>query len=291
MGHEDLGKHLYTSGDLTGAFKCYTRMRDFCTTSKHIVDMSMQIARVCIEQGSYVSVGSHVLKIRNLTRTPEEEEELKPILSIFTGLTHLSTGDFRGAAKSFLECPSTLGSSFNDVVSANDVAIYGGLCALASMERTQLKSHVLDNSDFRNFLELEPQMRRAISFFHTAKYSSCLAILADYRSDYILDIHLHKHVNRLYESIRSKGIVQYFIPFSCVTLKSMAEAFVTNEETLERELVGMIGRGTLDARIDTQNKVLYNFPSVFLIARGMLTLLSCSRPNKRIFAQMFIERL
>lgn len=263
MGHEDLGNHFYASGDLVNAFKSYSRMRDFCTAPKHILDMSLQIIRVCIEQGNYMSVQSHIVKIRNLSRTPEEEEALKPKLCVAMGLTQLASGAFRDAAKSFLECPPTLGASYNDVISSNDVAIYGGLCALASMERGQLKKEVLDNNDFRNFLELEPQMRKAISYFHTAKYSNCLQILEEYKNDYHLDIHLQKHVNKLYEMIRSKGIVQYFIPFSCVTLASMAEAFATSEKTLEKELVGMIGRGILDARIDTKNRVSLSLISYF----------------------------
>lgn len=294
MGHEDLGNHFYASGDLVNAFKSYSRMRDFCTAPKHILDMSLQIIRVCIEQGNYMSVQSHIVKIRNLSRTPEEEEALKPKLCVAMGLTQLASGAFRDAAKSFLECPPTLGSSYNDVLSSNDVAIYGGLCALASMERGQLKKEVLDNNDFRNFLELEPQMRKAISYFHTAKYSSCLLILEEYKNDYHLDIHLQKHVNKLYEMIRSKGIVQYFIPFSCVTLASMAEAFATSEKTLERELVGMIGKGILDARIDTKNRVCLElfFPSFFLNLYVFLMLncvASSSRQRKRTSAQQFTE--
>lgn len=255
MGHEDLGNLFYASGDLPNAFKSYSRMRDYCTAPKHILDMSLQIIRVCIEQGNYMSVQAHVAKIKNLQKMPEDEEALSPKLAVAMGLTHLSSGSYLNAAKHFLECPATLGSSFNEVISSNDVAVYGGLCALASMDRNMIKSDVLDNNNFRNFLELEPHMRRAIAYFHTAKYSDCLQILEEYRNDYLLDIHLQRHVKPLYESIRSKSIVQYFIPFSCVTLVSMAQAFATDEEALEKELVGMIGQGTLDARIDTKNRV------------------------------------
>jgi len=51
-------------------------------------------------------------------------------------------------------------------------------------------------------------------------------------------------------------MVQYFIPFSCVTLDAMASAFGMTEHSIEDELVDMIERGNLEARIDTQNKVL-----------------------------------
>lgn len=255
MGHEDLGNHHYTSGDLAGAFKSYSRMRDFCTAPKHILEMSLQIIKVCIEQKNYMSVQSHIMKIRNLLRTPEEEELLAPKLAVATGLSHLASGHFREAAKTFLECPNTLGNSWNEVISANDVAIYGGLCALASMTRQQLKSDVLDNNEFRHFLELEPHIRRAITFFYSAKYNACLSILATYKNDYLLDVHLQRHVEGIYELVRSKSVVQYFVPFSTVQLGAMSEAFGSHEGAMQRELVGMIEKGKLEARIDTQNKV------------------------------------
>jgi COP9 signalosome complex subunit 1 len=255
MGHEDLGNHYYASGDLPNAFKSYSRMRDFCTAPKHILDMSLQIIRVCVEQGNYMSVQTHVSKIKNLPKTPDEDEALQPKLLAATGLSHLSSGQYLAAARSFIECLPNLGASFNDVISSNDVACYGALCALASMDRQLIKTEVLDNSNFRNFLELEPHMRRAITYFHTAKYSNCLQILEEYKNDFLLDIHLQRHVKPLYSSIRSKSIVQYFIPFSCVTLKSMSEAFTTPEDELEKELVEMINKKTLEARIDTKNRV------------------------------------
>lgn len=255
MGHEDLGNHYYASGDLSNAFKSYSRMRDFCTAPKHILDMSLQIIKVCIEQGNYMSVQSHIMKVRHLLRTPDEEEQLAPKLAVATGLSYLTSGNFREAAKTFLDCPNTLGNTWNEVISSNDVAIYGGLCALASMNRSQLKSEVLDNNEFRNFLELEPHIRRAITFFYSAKYNACLSILQTYKNDYLLDIHLQKHVENIYDLIRSKSIVQFFVPFSTVTLSAMSEAFGTREKVLEQELVHMIESGKLEARIDTKNKV------------------------------------
>ncbi|KAI4184644.1 MAG: hypothetical protein L6R41_004611 [Letrouitia leprolyta] len=146
--------------------------------------------------------------------------------------------------------------AFNEVMTPNDVAVYGGLCALASMDRGSLQKHVLDNSKFRSYLELEPHIRRAIVFFVSSKYSSCLAILESYRADYLLDIYLQPHLNELYFQIRSKAIQQYFIPFSCVTMSALAAAFDTDEQTIEFELTSMIKRGTLDARIDLVDRVL-----------------------------------
>ena len=52
-----------------------------------------------------------------------------------------------------------LGGQYSDVLSAADVALYGGLTALASLERPELKASVLDSVGFRELLELNPEAR------------------------------------------------------------------------------------------------------------------------------------
>jgi hypothetical protein len=55
------------------------------------------------------------------------------------------------------ECkPLELGNSYEEVISPQDVATYGGLCALASLDRKELKERVLDNITFRAALEARP---------------------------------------------------------------------------------------------------------------------------------------
>jgi COP9 signalosome complex subunit 1 len=79
--------------------------------------------------------------------------------------------------------------------------------------------------------------------------------LAEHEADYLMDIYLARHVKELFGLIRRKCIVQYFIPFSCVTLQSLDEVFASNGQSIEKELVGMIRDGSLNARIDAKSKV------------------------------------
>ena len=78
--------------------------------------------------------------------------------------------------------------------------------------------------------------------------------------DLLLDVHLHDHVASLYQKIRSKAIVQYFSPFISVDLNTMAAAFNTDVVGLEKELSGLIMEGSIEARIDSHNKVWPSFP-------------------------------
>ncbi|KAI9367470.1 CSN complex subunit 1 [Aspergillus egyptiacus] len=267
MGNEDLGQHYHQIGDLTSAFKAYSRMRDFCTTPSHIVSMLFKIITVAIERGDWLSVQSHVHRLRSQQTKQEEQTKNQPKMSAAMGLSHLHSGSYLDAANSFLMTDPSLGDSYNEVLSSNDVAIYGGLCALASMDRNELQRRVLDDSSFRNFLEQEPHIRRAISFFCNSKFRPCLEILEAYRADYLLDIHLQSHVQTLYTRIRTKSIQQYLIPFNRVSLESMAKIFVLDYPTDQssqadansvfvQELIGLIQDGTLDARIDLEKRVL-----------------------------------
>lgn len=253
MGYEDLGKHFQAIGDLPKAFEAYSRMRQDAQTPKHIIDISRHLIEVAVEQRNWISVTSNVQKIRSIGVM--EDKTLQPFLCVAEGLQSLDSGEFLQAAHNFLQTEAGMGSSANTIISPNDVAVYGGICALATMERADLNKKVLENSNFRSYLELEPHIRRAISFFVNSRYSQCLNILESYRADYLLDIHLQKHIDELYYLIRSKSIVQYFIPFSCVTLDSLNEQFAAPGKTIEKELVQMITRKELEARIDTINRV------------------------------------
>ena len=268
MGYDDLGQHYRSVGDLSKSSKAFTTMRDFCTTPPHIVIMNMHLINVSIDQNAWFNVQNHVQRIRALAGGQKfaESEKNAAKLTAVHALASMAQGHCKDAALEFLTTNPRMSTakldnpadeeSYNEVLTPNDVAVYGGLCALATMTREELQTKVLDNSDFRNYLELEPHIRRAISHFASARYSQCLSILDSYKADYLLDIHLQPHLLRLYYEIRSKAIRQYFIPFSSVTLAALAEAFNTDETSIEFELVQLIKNGTLDARIDLIEQTL-----------------------------------
>jgi COP9 signalosome complex subunit 1 len=255
MGNEDLGNHYQAIGDLPRAFDSFSRMRQDVSMAKHIIDISKHLIEVAVEQKNWVAVSSNVQKIKGVMVPADEDRTLQPYLCATDGLALMDSGEYYNAALRFLQTEAGMGTTCNSIISPNDIAVYGGLCALATMERNELHTQVLENTNFRTYLELEPHIRRAITFFVNSRYSACLGVLEAYRTDYWLDIHLQKHIDDLYHLVRSKSIVQYFIPFSCVTLDSLNAAFMPPGKTIDKELAMMIQRKDLEARIDTQNRV------------------------------------
>lgn len=255
MGNEDLGKHLESIGDLNAAAEAYSKMRPDVSTSKQFFDVGKHLVRVSVQRREWGMVSAHLSKLGGAHHA-EEEKAVQPYLKVAQGIALLGQEKYKEAAVSFLAIDSGVpGTSYSELASQADVAVYGGLLALASMDRTELQANVLDNAQFRTLLEHAPHIRRAVSQFVGGRYSACIAILESYRPDYLLDLYLQKHVAAIYSQIRSKCIVQYLIPFSCVSLDTMSKAFGRPEQPIEDELSDMIQSGALQARINAIDKV------------------------------------
>ncbi|KAG8363345.1 hypothetical protein BUALT_Bualt19G0012800 [Buddleja alternifolia] len=255
MGYNDFGDFYYAHGQLGEAFKNYIRTRDYCTTTKHIIYMCLNAILVSIEMGQFTHVASYVSKAE------QSQDALDPVtiakLRCAAGLAYLEGKKYKLAARKFLETGPELGNNYTEVISAQDIATYGGLCALASFDRAELKSKVIDNVNFRNFMELVPEIRELINDFYTSHYATCLEYMGNLKANLLLDIHLHDHVETLYEQIRNKALIQYTHSFVSVDLHMMANAFNTSVTGLERELEALITNDQIQARIDSHNKILY----------------------------------
>ncbi|PVD38769.1 hypothetical protein C0Q70_01392 [Pomacea canaliculata] len=258
-GHDDLGDHYLDCGDLSNALKCYSRARDYCTNPKHVVNMCLNVIKVSV----YLQNWSHVLSYVNKAESTPETESAKEAnlttqsrLKCAAGLADLATRKYKSAAKYFLQT-SFDHCDFPELLSPSNVAMYGALCALASFDRQELQVNVISSSSFKQFLELEPQLRDILHNFYDSKYASCLKLLAEIRDNLLLDMYLAPHVSSLYTQIRNRALCQYFSPYLSADMRKMAAAFNTSVGALEDELMQLILDGQINARIDSHNKILY----------------------------------
>ncbi|XP_053954336.1 COP9 signalosome complex subunit 1b [Anastrepha ludens] len=258
-GHDDLGDHYLTCGDLTNALKCYSRARDYCTSGKHVINMCLNVIKVSLYLQNWAHVLSYVNKAESTPDFMEGPKEAN--LSVATrlkcaaGLAELQTRKYKSAAKKFLQA-SFDHCEFPEMLSQNNIATYGGLCALATFDRQELQRNVISSSSFKLFLELEPQLRDIIFKFYESKYASCLKLLDDIRDNLLLDMYIAPHVNTLYTKIRNRALIQYFSPYLSADMRKMATAFNRSVPALENEVMQLILDGQIQARIDSQNKIL-----------------------------------
>ena len=307
MGQEDLATHLLLTGGpapqptseneqpqsaanvgLNAAYGAFGKMRDYCTTPTHVASMTIRLLHTAVIQAVsalhagasantyFNAVVANANRLRSAGSKDEEIVKLLPISYAATGVAQLTSGNYKDAAQSFLAVSFDLTSAgpvhnfdfTRSIASGNDIAIYGGLTALATLDREQLSTRVLGGT-FRAFLELEPHMRKAITFFTTAKYRACLDTLQRYYADWNLDLFLGSaavsvgpvggtHVDNLLALIRQKSIISHLASYSQISLVSLAETFpplptataVAPAAALECEVLGLIQSGNLPFRLD-----------------------------------------
>ncbi|KAF7495673.1 COP9 signalosome complex subunit 1 [Sarcoptes scabiei] len=255
-GHDDLGAHHVLCGDLQSALKCYTRSRDYCMGDQNLFNICMNVLKINIYLMNWPHVHSYVQKAENAEFSSNEADKSK--IHCIAGLYYLVNKQYRNAAERFIKANfDSLGHRFTEIMSLNSIAIYGGLCALATFNRDELRRKLISCSNFKMFLELEPQLREAINKFLESKYPDCLKLLNESKDAFMLDIYLAAHVKSLFSMIRNRALIQYFSPYLSADLHLMASAFNTTVSGIENELTNLILKGQIQARIDSHNKILY----------------------------------
>ena len=265
LGYQDLGEFYYARGDLNNALKNFVRTRDYCSMTRHNVDMCLNVIKVSVGLDSFSHVNTYVSKAEH---TPDlNDPKARHKLKAAAGLVQLSQQHYANAARKFLECgvagltkdkPNDAAPApFAQVLAPEDVAVYGGLCALASLDRAELQRRVVDNMAFKGLLDLVPAMRELIYDFCGSKYGGCLKALGAMKGELLLDLHLARHVGGLYQKIRERCLLQFFAPYLSVDLTRMAEAFGTPVGGLEKEVAELIMSNRLPARVDSQKKTLH----------------------------------
>jgi len=275
-GHDDLGDHYLDCGDYSNALKCYSRARDYCICAQHIVNMCMNVISVSLYMHNWPHVQTYVHKAEsvpdliadNATTTTtttavvatdkqkKSNAEILAKLKCASGLAELAQRQYKNAARLFLQV-SFDHLDYSEILSAQDVAIYGGICALATFDREELQKKVLSSSSFKQFLELQPQLRDILHKFYSSQYAVCLKLLDTMKDNLLLDIFLSPHVDQLYTQIRNRSLIQYFSPYVSADLNKMAASFNTSVASLEDELTQLILDAQISARIDSRKKILY----------------------------------
>ncbi len=333
MAHRDLGDHFWDTGDYTEALKSYTKTRDYCSTTDHVIEMCLNVIEASSRLENWTNVQTFVSKAEGVLESyvPSSGSGGRKLSSLSTSnivpptkggstpgadaigalfraggssaattastststqagssgesasqiaarkvvaetgaklraanaIACIGQGRYEAAAKLLLTIDPAHCGTLLDIITQADVAVYVALCSLATMERSALKTQVLDNAKFRGFLEHEPYIRELLEAFSSAQFKRVGEILDAHSARHLLDPYLAPHVHALRTSLTRRALRQFFTPFDRISIKRMADAFGWQTETMEAELAACIARGEFknlpgkaadigDARIDAR---------------------------------------
>ncbi|KAI6100909.1 26S proteasome subunit RPN7-domain-containing protein [Pisolithus croceorrhizus] len=358
MAHRDLGDFFRSTGEFGLALKHYTKSREFCSTSQHVLDMCMSVLELAVEQRNYAHIPSYVYKaegaLESLTigsavagvaapssagtsqvvpqssamaigtgfssaaggggigasvtgsvgsgsgqaiqgRKPTDRDHMQTKLEFVLALSHLGTGAYDKAAIAFLRLgpPEQLGDWIGKLVAPSDIAIYGTLCALASLPRSFVKAQLVDNPTFATYIEQEPYVRELVQSYMASNFKTVLDILSRHSIRHNTDIHLSPHIPELTKLIRHVSLVLYFAPFETVRLERMAEALGWGIEEVEREVVGLIQNGRIVGRVDSRGKILVAKKTdhrAELFSHAMKMASEMEKTNRKLLLRMRLQQ-
>jgi len=251
------GDLYYKCGNIKNAQKYYNKNKDFCNTSQQIIETNIDLIKTYSEQLDDLNVKFYITKIESKTSELKKNVKLRNTIKCYSGLYYVRQRNYKSAARIFTDMDIDINDLDPEIIAPNDIAIYGGLSALTSYDRIELKRRVIENTKFKTYLELEPQILNLINAFYNSKYITMLEILENIKPNLLIDINLRSNVEAIYKIINDKALVQYFSPFQTVDMNKMAQSFNMSVATLQAKLVKLISSNDIKARIDSHNKVLY----------------------------------
>lgn len=254
--YDELGEHYLDCGDLSNALKCFSNAQDYCSSGKNVVNVCLNVIKVAVYLENWTHVLNCVAKAKSIKIQEDCSQAIETKLKCAAGLAELANTLYKSAAKHFLQA-NLDNCDFPEYLSSNNVAIYGGLCALATFNRDELKNNVIYNKSFKMFLELEPQLRDIILKFHKSEFASCFKLLDEIKNNLLLDMYIAPHVKTLFSLIRKKALIDYFSPYLSADMHKMATVFNTTVCVLENDLMQLISEGQIQARIDSHKKILF----------------------------------
>eukprot|EP00485_Elphidium_margaritaceum_P007266 CAMPEP_0202703178 /NCGR_PEP_ID=MMETSP1385-20130828/16044_1 /ASSEMBLY_ACC=CAM_ASM_000861 /TAXON_ID=933848 /ORGANISM="Elphidium margaritaceum" /LENGTH=504 /DNA_ID=CAMNT_0049360977 /DNA_START=82 /DNA_END=1596 /DNA_ORIENTATION=+ len=252
----EAAEYCVAIGNFNTAISRYIEAKSYAGDSQMLLDINLKIMVTSIRQGQFGHVkgeASHALASEDIFK----DNKLRSKVLCCLALYNLYNGRYDMAVHNLIDCHFSVYSAFPEVLSGADIALYGGLCALASFTRMQLKKRVLDNSEFKRFLELQPKVGALIQGFYDSEYGKVMSGLNGLRNDIIMDLYLFPRVDHLLTAIRGKALVQYFSPYSAMDINKMASSFKVPVPEMEQELSVCIGDGHIKAKIDSHNKIVY----------------------------------
>eukprot|EP00478_Filoreta_tenera_P000354 GABV01000354.1.p1 GENE.GABV01000354.1~~GABV01000354.1.p1 ORF type:complete len:254 (+),score=91.05 GABV01000354.1:403-1164(+) len=232
---------ILSRGDFQQALAKYVETKDHCNDQQRLIDLALRIVITSVHLGTLTHVKTEASRALNLIQQAKRAEQQRaaqqggvgggasvgassssssktlsvPAATIgkfkaALGLFYLRQHNYLAAAQHFYDVDYAMAEQFPQVASGRDIALYGGICALAECHRREIQSRLLENNNFTSFLELAPEMRQILTDFQNSRYASCFEALQGLRPDMALDLFLGPHVDGLLKKIRAKALVTYF---------------------------------------------------------------------------------
>ena len=209
--------------------------------------------RLCFRSNNIDTVSKHIERAeKELSKGGDWERKNK--LTVYKGLLALSRREFSTSATLFVSSLATFTAC--ELLSFKDFVFYTIIASLVSMDRSTMKTRILDSPEILSIVGEIPHLREVITFLHECRYAdwsrSFVGLIDQIESDNYLRVH-SRFITR---ALRLVAYKQFLLSYKSVTIQMMAGAFGVTPVFIEEELSSFIAAGKLNCKIDRIHQIV-----------------------------------
>lgn len=176
----------------------------------------------------------------------------------YQGIHCLAIRNFKEAAKLLVDSLATFTSV--ELTSYENIATYASVAGLFTLERTELKSKVIDSPELLSLLNTTSALQSISSLtisLYTSDYANFFPYLLEtYENVLVSCKYLNEHSDFFVREMRRKVYAQLLDSYKTLSLKSMAGAFGVSVDFLDNDLGKFIPNKQLNCVIDRVNGIV-----------------------------------
>lgn len=260
IAYVDLASHFEKQGKYELACTKYMEAYEFADTHFQQIQLRILICKAAILGNTWVQIkqyAPHLLESSEFRSTLSQFEHQHGVLMVCLGLYYLHKGQYVDAAQYLVNQPcSSVTDYLTNIISAEHLGLYGALTAVVAFNRGQFEARVIRNKVFQTFLQQSSKAKALVNAYFSSNYKAVNVALEDIKDYLKLDFYCRDQYRDFISAVRGKAMVQFFSPYSNMTMQNMSEEFGVSLEAMETELVTCISQGHINARINSKDKTV-----------------------------------
>lgn len=252
-----LGEYYAQIGDRANAQETLEKALTKAISTGAKIDIMLTITRLGFFFSDQLFVKEKLEQIKIMIEKGGDWER-RNRFKTYQGIHCLAIRNFKEAAKLLVDSLATFTSV--ELTSYENIATYASVAGLFTLERTELKSKVIDSPELLSLLTTTSALR-SISSLTISLYASDYAsffpfLLETYENVLVPCKFLNAHSDFFVREMRRKVYAQLLDSYKTLSLRSMSSAFGVTVDFLDNDLGKFIPNKQLNCVIDRVNGIV-----------------------------------
>lgn len=249
ISYFELGKIHYQFGFLSEAIKSWSRSLDYASQDEDLFNITFQLAQVAFENQSLVYLSKYSGEAEARERVIGKLTNKTMQVKVLDAISSLQQENYRDAA---IRIANNIAisdeSALTEFVRAKDLAFYVVLCSLHSLNRKEIKQHILSAPGYKALMESTNEgatgasinVSDVIENFLNGRYMDYQNQINEIASQMSFDLYFGHKMHSIMRNIRKKALIQYVTPYKVIDMREISKAFGLSLEQIEKEIAELI---------------------------------------------------